>query len=192
MKCRRAQTKNPKWNHCREITLCTLIVESSLLLFFSLPPSFHVCLLVGYCLSMNIDLAMYRHISEVCNEMSANVIFSIVYCMHFIWYFIGAIARSLSEWICSLSRLSNREFDLKGFSCTFHWPEYFFLFCLFLFGFFFMWATHFSFIFLSTSFPMNLDGTFLEIEITYKTTCSFSISIVLGALQYALTRLKPK
>lgn len=136
MKCRRTQTKNPKWNHCREITLCTLIVESSLLLFFSLPPSFHVCLLVGYCLSMDIDLAMYRHISEVCNEMSVNVIFSIVYCMHFIWYFIGAIARSLSEWICSLSRLSNREFDLKGFSCTFHWTEYFFLFCLFLFGFF--------------------------------------------------------
>lgn len=119
----------------RDYTLhsyCRVIIDS-----FLFPSSLCSSMFsVGYCLSMDIDLAMYRHISEVCNEMSANVIFSIVYCMHFIWYFIGAIARSLSEWICSLSRLSNREFDLKGFSCTFHWTEYFFLFCLFLFGFF--------------------------------------------------------
>lgn len=149
VKCIRAQTKNPKWNHCREITLCTLIVESSLLLFFSLSPSFYLCLHVGYRFSMDIDLAMYRHISEVCNEMSVNVIFSIVYCMHFIWYFIGAIARSLSEWICSLSRLSNREFDLKGFSCTFHWTEYFSIFLSFFIWFFFSRVSYSLFLYLS-------------------------------------------
>lgn len=164
----------------RDYTLhsyCRVIIAS-----FLFPPSLFLFLSsVGYCFSMDIDLAMYRHISEVCNEMSVNVIFSIVYCMHFIWYFIGAIARSLSEWICSLSRLSYREFDLKAFSCTFHWTEYFSVFLFFFYLVFFVWATHSSFIFLSPSFPMILDGTFFEIEITYKTTCSFSISIVLDA-----------
>lgn len=49
--------------------------------------------------------------SKRMQRMSVNVIFSIVYCMHFIWYFIVGIARSRQ--IRCLNRLSNRGFVPK-------------------------------------------------------------------------------
>lgn len=144
------EKSNVKSSH-RDYTLhfyCRLVISS---IFFLLP----------YFLTILRSSHTFRCIFK----MSLSVIFSIVYCMHFIWYFIVAIARSQSEWICSFSRLSNSKCNLKGISCTFHWTgRGMFFLCLFSCSCFFL-------VFSTYSLNLNLNSTLLKSR-SHKTTFS--------------------